>query len=80
MSYCLTSGVEFFTAVDAQSGEDDHRESASAGVRSASDEATGRAGAPFGAPDGLGPIDIQRSQIMAAARNAKPMKCMVRRS
>lgn len=33
LSYRLTSGVEFFTTVDAQSGEDDHRESASAGVR-----------------------------------------------
>lgn len=33
LSYRLANGVEFFTAVDAQSGEDDHRESASAGVR-----------------------------------------------
>ncbi|MBG6121015.1 uncharacterized protein with beta-barrel porin domain [Sphingobium sp. JAI105] len=33
LSYRLTSGVEFFTTIDAQSGEDDHRESASAGVR-----------------------------------------------
>ena len=29
---------------------------------------------------GLGPIDIQRIHIMAAARHTKPLKWMVRRS
>lgn len=39
-----------------------------------------RLNVPQSTINGLGSIDIQRSQIMAAARNTKPVKWTVRRS